>query len=70
MHTNVILTNKRCTQAQSNYTSTKLILHRYTPGLKTGGRQTDRQTSTQYPDSQTNSSPEALYNLGSGGCLA
>jgi len=24
MHTNVILTNKRCTHAQSNYTSTKL----------------------------------------------
>ena len=24
MHTNVILTNKRCTHAQSNYTNTKL----------------------------------------------
>jgi len=24
MHTDVILTNKRCTQAQSNYTNTKL----------------------------------------------
>jgi len=24
MHTNIILTNKRCTHAQSNYTNTKL----------------------------------------------
>jgi len=26
MHTNVILTNKRCTHTQSNYTNTKLSL--------------------------------------------